>query len=256
MDVASAPPRPMIDVRGVTTGWGDAVLATEVTFHVDRGEVFAILGESGSGKTTLLRALIGLEAPIAGEIDVAGQGHPDLAQGLPPFGVMFQSGALFGSMTVGENVELPLEEWTDLPADAITAIARAKLRLVGLERAIEKLPSELSGGMLRRAAIARALALDPELVFLDEPSSGLDPQTTAEIDELIVTLNRALGVTVVIVTHDLDSVYRIADRCLLLDARRKRVLALGDPRRLRDSDDPRIHAFFHPARVPEREASR
>jgi phospholipid/cholesterol/gamma-HCH transport system ATP-binding protein len=249
-------PRPIVDVRRLSIGWGDAVLAKDVTFHVDRGEVFAILGESGSGKTTLLRAIIGLENPMAGEIDVAGGGHPDLERGLPPFGVMFQSGALFGSMTVGDNVKLPLREWTDLPPDAVDAIVAAKLRLVGLEAAIDKVPSELSGGMIRRAAIARALALDPQLVFLDEPSSGLDPETAAEIDELIVTLNRALGVTVVIITHDLGSVYRIADRCMMLDAKTKSVLAIGDPRGLRESDDPRIRAFFHPARVPERDEAR
>jgi phospholipid/cholesterol/gamma-HCH transport system ATP-binding protein len=249
-------PRPIVDVRGLTIGWGDTVLAKGVTFHVDRGEVFAILGESGTGKTTLLRFIMGLEEPVAGEIDVAGGGRPDLERGLPPFGTMFQSGALFGSMTVGENVRLPLEEWTDLPGDAVSAIAHAKLRIVGLEGAMEKLPSELSGGMARRAAIARALALDPKLVFLDEPTAGLDPRTAAEIDDIIVTLNRALGVTVVMVTHALGSVYRIADRCVMLDRERKGVLAVGDPRDLRDSQDPRIRAFFHPARVPEREEAR
>ncbi len=240
---------PIVDVRHLTIGWGDSVLAEGVTFHVDRGEVFAILGQSGSGKTTLFRFILGLEEPIAGDVDVAGQGRPDLEAGLPPFGVMFQAGALFGSMTVGENVQLPLEEWTELPIDAIRAIARAKLRVVGLEDAVDKLPAELSGGMIRRAAIARALALDPELVFLDEPSAGLDPQTAAGIDDLIATLNRALGVTVVMVSHELESVYRIADRCLLLDPVTRSVLAVGDPRVLRDSDDPRIRAFFHPASV-------
>jgi phospholipid/cholesterol/gamma-HCH transport system ATP-binding protein len=246
----------MVDVRGLTVGWGDTVLAEDVTFHVDRGEVFAIIGQSGSGKTTLVRFIIGLEEPARGEIDVAGQGRPNLERGLPPFGVMFQSGALFGSMTVGENVQLPLEEWTDLPPDAVSAIARAKLRLVGLEEAFDKLPGELSGGMTRRAAMARVLALDPELAFLDEPSAGLDPETASEIDQLIVTLNRALGVTIVMVTHDLGAVYRIADRCIMLDAQSKSVLALGDPRGLRESSDPRIHAFFHPARIPERQRAR
>jgi phospholipid/cholesterol/gamma-HCH transport system ATP-binding protein len=252
---SSSAPRPIVDVRGLTIGWGDTVLARNVTFYVNRGEVFAILGESGSGKTTLMRFIIGLEEAMDGEVDVAGRGRPDLERGLPPFGVMFQSGALFGSMTVGENVRLPLELWTDLPADAITAIAEAKLRIVGLEGAVDKLPSELSGGMIRRAAIARALALDPELVFLDEPSAGLDPQTAAEIDQLILTLNRALGVTIVMITHELGTVYRIADRCIMLDARSKSVLAVGDPRGLRESTDPRIHAFFHPAAVAGREGA-
>ena len=246
---------PIVDVRGLTIGWNDNVLARDVTFQVQRGEVVAILGESGSGKTTLMRFIIGLEEPMEGTVDVAGQGHPDLEQGLPPFGVMFQSGALFGSMTVGGNVRLPLQQWTDLPRDAIAAIARGKLRTVDLEDAIDKLPAELSGGMVRRAAIARALALDPELVFLDEPSAGLDPRTTADIDDLIVTLNRALGLTVVMITHELESVYRIADRCVVLDAATKGVLAVGDPRALRESDDLRVNAFFHPgpARHWERE---
>ncbi len=244
---------PIVEVRGLTIGWNDNVLARDVGFQVDRGEVLAILGESGSGKTTLMRFIIGLEEPIEGTVDVAGQGRPDLERGLPPFGVMFQSGALFGSMTVGDNVRLPLQEWTDLPRDAISAIARGKLRTVDLEDAIDKLPAELSGGMVRRAAIARALALDPELVFLDEPSAGLDPHTTAEIDDLIVTLNRALGVTVVMITHELESVYRIADRCIVLDAASKGILAVGDPRALRESDDPRVHAFFHPGPPSRRE---
>jgi len=254
VDGAHSASPPIVDVRGLTIGHEDAVLAKDVTFQVHRGEVFAILGESGSGKTTLVRFIIGLEEPSDGRIDVAGRGRPDLDHGLPPFGVMFQSGALFGSMTVGENVQLPLEEWTDLPPDAVTAIAQAKLRVVGLEGAFDKRPSELSGGMVRRAGIARALALDPELVFLDEPSAGLDPQTATEIDELIVTLNRALGVTVVMVTHELASVYRVADRCMLLDAKSKSVLAIGDPRGLSRSDDPLIRAFFHPERVEQEEA--
>ncbi len=246
MAVVGTSSRPIVDVRGLTVGWAHVVLARNVTFHVDRGEVFAILGESGSGKTTLMRFMIGLEEPTEGEIDVAGGGRPDLSRGLPPFGMMFQSGALFGSLSVVENVRLPLEEWTDLPTEAVEAIARAKLRAVGLEAAGDKMPAELSGGMTRRAAIARALALDPALVFLDEPSSGLDPRTAAGIDELIATLNRALGVSVVMISHDLREVYRIADRCLLLDPRSKSVVAIGDPRELRESDDPPVRAFFHP----------
>jgi phospholipid/cholesterol/gamma-HCH transport system ATP-binding protein len=247
---------PIVDVRDLTIGWDGVVLMRDVTFRVERGEVMAILGQSGSGKTTLMRFIVGLEEPLAGTIDVAGGGRPDLERGLPPFGVMFQSGALFGSMTIGDNVGLPLKEWTDLPADAIRAIAHGKLRMVNLEDAIDKHPAELSGGMVRRAAIARALALDPELVFLDEPFSGLDPRTAAEIDELIVTLNRALGVTVVMITHQLPSVYRIADRCVVLDAERRTVLAVGDPRVLRESDDARVHAFFHPAPGSPREGAR
>jgi phospholipid/cholesterol/gamma-HCH transport system ATP-binding protein len=238
-------PAPIIDVQGLTIGWGDVVLQENLTFAVARGEVFGILGGSGSGKSTLLRFLIGLEAPMAGTIDVAGRGLPALDAGLPPFGVMFQAGALFGSLTVGENVALPLEEWTDLPPDAVAAIARAKLKLVGLDGAEGKLPSELSGGMKKRAAIARALALEPEIVFLDEPSAGLDPVMASGLDDLIATLSKTLGLTVVIVTHELESIFRVADRVIMLDRESRTIIATGAPRLLRDSDDPRVSAFFN-----------
>jgi phospholipid/cholesterol/gamma-HCH transport system ATP-binding protein len=244
----AAPPTrmPAIAVRGLTIGWGDVTLIEEITFTVARGEIFAILGGSGSGKSTLLRSLVGLESPTKGEVEIAGVGSPDLERGLPPFGVMFQGGALFGSMTVLENVELPLEEWTRLPRDAIRALAAAKLHLVGLANAADRLPAEISGGMTKRAAIARALALDPALAFLDEPSAGLDPLTTVALDDLILTLSRSSDLTVVMVTHELRSIFHIVDRCILLDAESKRVIAVGDPRVLRDSDDPRVHEFFNP----------
>lgn len=249
---------PIIRVRDLTIGWGDVVLQRGLSFEVERGEIFAVLGGSGSGKSTLLRFLIGLEPPLAGEIEVAGRAAVDLDAGLPPFGVMFQGGALFGSLTVEENVALPLEEHTALPPDAIHAIARAKLRLVGLEGAADKFPSELSGGMKKRAAIARALALEPELVFLDEPSAGLDPVTSAELDDLIVTLNRALGLTVVLVTHELDSIFGIAHRVIMLDRESKSIIATGDPRELKASPDARVSDFFNrrshdaaPARAAE-----
>ncbi len=235
-----------VAVHGLTIGWGDVVLVSDITFSVARGEIFAILGGSGSGKSTLLRYLIGLESPLEGEIDVAGRGPPDLDRGLPPFGVMFQGGALFGSLTVLENVTLPIEEWTKLPMACVDVVGSAKLRLVGLGSAASKLPAEISGGMTKRAAIARALALDPPIVFLDEPGAGLDPVTALELDDLIVTLARSTNLTVLMVTHELTSVFRVADRCLLLDKDTKRVLAIGDPRVLRDSSDPRIRGFFDP----------
>lgn len=239
---------PLVVVKDLTITRGGVVLQENVSFEVKRGEIFAVLGASGCGKTTLLRFLMGLARPTSGVIDVAGRGLPDLEAGLPPFGVMFQGGALFGSMTTRENVALPLKEWTSLPQRAIDAIASANLRLVGLHGAEDKLPSELSGGMRKRAAIARALVLEPELVFLDEPSSGLDPKLAFELDELIKTLNAALGLTVVVVTHELESVFRTADRVIVLSKEEKTIVAAGDPRELRHSNDPRSSAFFNPHR--------
>ncbi len=248
MTIAADGPKnlgPCVDIRALAVGWNDKVIQEDVSFSVNPGEVFAILGGSGSGKSTLLRFLVGLEAPLAGVVDVANRGAPDLNAGLPPFGVMFQQGALFGSLTVGENVALPLEEWTTLPHDAIVAISWAKLALVGLDGAWDKLPSELSGGMKKRAAIARALALDPHIVFLDEPSAGLDPVTAAELDDLILTMKEALGLTVILVTHELESIFRIVDRCILLDKEARTMIATGAPLALKASADPRVSAFFN-----------
>jgi phospholipid/cholesterol/gamma-HCH transport system ATP-binding protein len=240
---------PVIDVEDVTVGWRrDAVLAEHVTFTVAQGEIFGLLGRSACGKSTLLRNLVGLEPALDGVIRILGE-PPRLSAERPRFGVMFQQGALFGSMTLGENVALALQRWSGLPADAIRAIVRAKLRLVGLESAEHDRPSTLSGGMRKRAAIARALALEPPLLFLDEPSSGLDPITAAEIDQLIVTLARGLGLTIVVVTHDLGSIDSIVDRCVLLDRSSRSVLAAGTPRQLRASRVPAVRHFFQ--REPE-----
>lgn len=246
MTTTSITDEPFIRVSNLTMGWDQRILQRDASFTVERGDIFAILGGSGCGKSTLLRHIIGLEQPMSGNVEIAGIKESHLEVSRPPFGVMFQSGALLGSMTVGENVALPLQEWTSLPLDAILAIVRSKLRLVGLTDAENKLPSELSGGMKKRAAIARAMALEPELIFLDEPSAGLDPVSSVELDDLILTLNRGLGLTVVLVTHELESIFAIVKHCIFLDPESKSIIARGDPRELRDqSDDPRVRRFFN-----------
>lgn len=230
----------------LTIGWGDTVLQRDANFEIESGDIFIILGGSGCGKSTMMRYLVGLEVPLSGRVLYADGSEAKLGRGHPQFGVMFQSGALLGSMTVGENVALPLTSWTELPVEAINAIVEAKLRLVGLSGTQEKMPSELSGGMKKRAAIARAMALEPELIFLDEPSAGLDPVSAAELDDLIISLNEQLGLTVVMVTHDLDSIFKVGKRCIMLDRASQSIIARGDPRELRDhSDDPRVRTFFN-----------
>ncbi len=243
--------KPIIEVRGLTAAYGDSVILKDVSFDVARGEVFVILGGSGCGKSTLMKHLIGLYPPAAGTILIDG-GNLDASAGderaaiLKKFGVMYQSGALFGSLTLEENVMLPMEEFTRLPPDARRLVARMKLSLVGLERFTGHFPSEVSGGMQKRAAIARAMALDPEVLFLDEPSAGLDPVTSAGLDDLILSLNKNLGVTFVIVSHELPSIYAVADRVIMLDQSIQGILAEGAPAELRDhATNPFVHAFFH-----------
>jgi len=237
---------PLIRVRDLTVGWDRNVLLRGASFDVERGDVFVILGGSGCGKSTLLRYLIGLETPLSGSISIKGIGSPRLEGTRPEYGVMFQSGALFSSMTVGENVGFALQEWTGLPTDAVNAIVKAKLALVGLEGTGDKLPAELSGGMKKRAAIARAMAFEPSLIFLDEPSAGLDPVSAAELDALITALNRGLGLTVVMVTHELESIFKVGKTCIMLDKETKSIIASGDPRSLKEeSRDPKVRQFFH-----------
>jgi phospholipid/cholesterol/gamma-HCH transport system ATP-binding protein len=240
----------IIRVEDVFAGYEGVAILEHISFQVKRGEVFGILGGSGGGKSTLMKNMIGLNPPISGQIyidgdDIVGADEATLERIQRRFGVMYQSGALFGSMTLLENVRLPLEEYTDLADDAIDLIARMKLELVGLEAFTGHMPAELSGGMQKRAGIARAMALDPSMLFLDEPSSGLDPITAASLDATIQRLSKNLGVTFVIVTHDLGSVFVATDRVILLDRHAKGIIAEGDPHRLRDeTTDPRVRAFF------------
>jgi phospholipid/cholesterol/gamma-HCH transport system ATP-binding protein len=240
----------IIEVRGLTAAYGDEVILRDISFTVKRGEVFVILGGSGSGKSTLLKHLIGLYRLAAGEVlidggDLARADGAERQRILRRFGVAYQSGALFGSMTLSENVSLPIEEFTRLPFTAREVISWMKLKLVGLEGFGDHLPAEVSGGMKKRAAIARAMALDPAVLFLDEPSAGLDPVTSAELDALILSLREGLGMTFVIVTHELASIYAVADRVIMLDKHKQGIIAEGRPQDLRDhSENPYVRKFF------------
>jgi len=233
----------------VASGYGSALVMPDVHFSIRPGEIFFILGGSGCGKSTLLKHMIGLEPPLGGDIRLFGESIV-AAEGaarqrlLRSFGMMYQQGALFGNLTVLENVCLPLEEFSGLPAALCADVARRKLAQVGLLAQAEAMPASLSGGQCKRAAIARAMALDPKLLFLDEPSAGLDPVTSAGLDALIVRLSRTLGMTVVIVSHELASIEAIADRAVYLDRSAGGVLAAGAPAALRESEHPAVRAFF------------
>lgn len=239
--------KPIIQVQQVSQVFGSRTIFKDVHFDIMQGEVFVILGGSGCGKSTLMNQMIGLLRPTSGDITIAGYSVTrDVAKIRQQIGVMFQSGALFGSMTLQENVSLPLNVFTDLPRSACNEIARIKLGLVGLAEAASLLPSEISGGMVKRAAIARALALDPPIVMLDEPSAGLDPITAAGLDKLILSLRDTLGTTCVVITHELSSIMAIADRCAMLDGKAKGLIGLGTPQELKqNTSNPTIRAFFN-----------
>ena len=239
-----------IVVKNLTMAYGDFVVMRDVNFTVDRGEVFVIMGPSGCGKSTLLRHLIGLKEPATGEI-IYGDVNFTKADAqtrelmLRRFGILYQSGALWSSMTLAENVGLPLGEFTDLSPSQIREIAALKLALVGLSGFEDFYPSEISGGMQKRAGLARAMALDPEILFFDEPSAGLDPISSSLLDQVILELRDNLGATVVIVTHELASIFAIGNNCVFLDADSRVQIASGDPKELlADSRDPRVRKFL------------
>jgi phospholipid/cholesterol/gamma-HCH transport system ATP-binding protein len=248
MTSTAAPP--IFEVEDLTVGLGGAIIQQQVSFRVAPGSIFAIMGGSGSGKTTLLKAMIGLLRPAAGSIRVGQEDYwaasearrAEIDQG---FGVLFQSGALWSSMTVAQNVALPLRMLSALDGASISLLADVKLALVGLQGAGGLMPAELSGGMIKRAGLARALALDPAILLLDEPSSGLDPVTAKRLDDLILELRDGFGMTVILVSHDLPSLFAICDDGVFLDSESRTVIAHGAPSRLRDDcDHPIVQAFM------------
>lgn len=242
--------KPVLEIKNLAARFGDNVVFENVSFDVYKGEVLVIVGESGCGKSTLLRIMIGLQKPFGGRIlhqgvDIISATEDELNGYRRNIGVLFQSGALFSSMTIRENIALPLQAYTDLDYESINRIIRMKLGMVNLSGYENHHPSELSGGMRKRAGIARAMALDPHVLFFDELSAGLDPVTAVELDDLIVKTNEALGTTMVIVTHELESIYKIAHRVLMLDKKAKGMIAEGKPRDLKEqATDPRVKSFF------------
>jgi len=239
-----------IEIKNLSLAYGSYVVMREVSARVKRGSIFVIMGESGSGKSTLLRTMIGLQQPVQGDIFYDGRsfwGSDEEARWIQvrKFGVLFQSAALWSSMTLAENVELPLAQYTDWPQADRQEVVRLKLALVGLGGFEDYYPAEISGGMRKRAGLARAMALDPEILFFDEPSAGLDPVLSRNLDQLILELRDTLGATVVIVTHELASIFTIADDSIFLDAESRTVTAQGNPKELRDqAPDPKITTFL------------
>jgi phospholipid/cholesterol/gamma-HCH transport system ATP-binding protein len=243
---------PAISIQDVTVGYAGRPVQSGISVDIAHGEIFAIVGDSGSGKSTLLKAIVGLLAPQAGRILFEGRTLDERMQaGPPPFGILFQSGALWTSMSVLENVTLPMDLLGHSVPAARPALARFKLALVGLAGDEDRYPASLSGGMRKRAALARALALDPRVLFLDEPSAGLDPLTSRRLDELVVALRDGLGITVVLVTHELESLYGIADRMLFLDGETHRPVALGPPAELaRGAECRKVRDFLARSGTP------
>lgn len=242
--------REIIRAEKLTVRYGDETILSDIGFSVHEKEIFIIVGGSGSGKTSLMRHMVGLEIPAEGQIYIDGHGlsapgSANNAGAMRQIGVLFQGSALMGSMTVAENVALPIEGFSRLKPEAVAAMVNIKLSLVGLECYGDHLPSEISGGMKKRAGLARALALNPDILFLDEPSAGLDPVTASEIDNLILHINKTLGTTIIIVTHDLDSIFALGQRAIMLDQESKGIVAEGFPADMRDNNpNPAVRRFF------------
>jgi phospholipid/cholesterol/gamma-HCH transport system ATP-binding protein len=239
-----------IEVRNLSVGYDDRVILEDVDLDVSRGEVLVIAGSSGCGKSTLLRHMIGLSSPRSGSIvvngvDIAVASDEALREVRKGIGMLFQSSALLGSMTLAENIALPVAEFTTLSPFFIEEVVRTKLAMVGLSGYEDFFPSELSGGMKKRAGIARAMALDPHVLFLDEPFAGLDPITSMDLEQVIKKINKGMGTTMVIVSHELVSIFSIAQRIVMLDKDKKGIIAQGNPDALKTSSDPRVRRFFN-----------
>lgn len=241
----------IIQVRDLTVGYGTDIILENISFDILEGEIFIVLGGSGCGKSTLLKHLIGLIPPLSGQIRIDGEdisncNETTFKKILRKIGVLYQSTALFGSMTIAENVSLPIKEYTDLPQKSVETLVKMKLNMVNLKGYENHLPSEISGGMRKRAGLARAMALNPKILFFDEPSAGLDPVTSVELDNLIIHLNKSLGTTMVIVTHELQSIFNVAHRIIMLDKQTKGIIAEGNPMHLKDhSENPFVRNFFN-----------
>ena len=241
----------IIQVRDLTVGYETDIILENLSFDVLEGEIFIVLGGSGCGKSTLLKHLIGLNSPLSGRIlidgeDISNCDETTFKKILRKIGVLYQSSALFGSMTIAENVSLPIKEYTDLPQKSVDTLVKMKLNMVNLNGYENHLPSEISGGMRKRAGLARAMALNPKILFFDEPSAGLDPVTSVELDNLIIHLNKSLGTTMVIVTHELQSIFSVAHRVIMLDKQTRGIIAEGSPMHLKDhSENPFVRNFFN-----------
>jgi len=241
----------LIQIKNLRAGYKGDIVLDNISFDIFKGEILGILGGSGCGKSTLLRHMIGLEKAFSGKIIIDGEDITTFSESkfgniLKKIGVLFQGSALIGSMTIGENVALPISEHSNLPKDTISDLVKMKLAMVDLAGYENHLPSEISGGMKKRAGLARALALTPKILFLDEPSAGLDPVTSAEIDELILHINRTTGTTIVIVTHELESIFNVAKRVIMLDKNTRGIIADGNPATLKaQSKNPMVSRFFN-----------